>query len=145
MKAWRWIGMGVALLSLCSLQMSVGAESPAAPPTTTAASRPASQQQSPPVRVGWLPLEKLGRGLGNVATGWLEVPATIERLYHEEDAATTIISGAFIGFFKAIGRTLVGGFETITFLLPIPVDYAPILPPVGDVWREKTQWSLHTR
>lgn len=135
----RTLGWGAIALAMCSVPAWAGT-GPAGGPSAHSTAAPAARQQNPAIRVGWLPVEKLGRGLANVATGWLEVPATIEQRYHEDDPAATMISGAFIGVFKAIGRTAVGAFETVTFLLPIPPDYGPILPPLYAYRKER--WSL---
>ncbi len=76
-------------------------------------------------------VEKLGRGLSNVAWGWLEVPLNMETRYRASDTATSLTTGALYGAFNAVGRTLIGAFETVTFFLPVPERYAPILPPLA--------------
>jgi putative exosortase-associated protein (TIGR04073 family) len=73
-------------------------------------------------------LEKLGRGVSNLLGGWLEIPATIQQRHTTRDTAGSLASGAFIGLFRGIGRTVVGAYETLTFWLPLPEDFAPILP-----------------
>ena len=73
-------------------------------------------------------IEKLGRGVANITGGWLEIPLTIQRRYLPQDAGTSLVVGAITGLFKGLGRTAVGAYETLTFFLPIPADFAPILP-----------------
>ncbi|MBI3020696.1 MAG: exosortase system-associated protein, TIGR04073 family [Candidatus Omnitrophica bacterium] len=73
-------------------------------------------------------LEKLGRGVSNVLGGWLEIPLNIRTRYAENDAATSLFTGALYGFVKGVVRTGVGVYETATFFLPYPEDFAPILP-----------------
>lgn len=73
-------------------------------------------------------IEKLARGTGNVLGGWLEVPLNIQKRYSEADTATSILSGTVTGAIKGVVRTGVGAYEMLTFLLPYPPDYAPILP-----------------
>lgn len=83
------------------------------------------------VRHHWYPaLEKLGRGAGNIAIGWAEIPATMHIRYSERDPVTTMFSGLAIGLVKGVIRTGVGVYETVTFFLPVPKDFAPILPPL---------------
>ena len=72
--------------------------------------------------------EKLGRGLGNAVGGWLEIPYQIQQRYAERDAASSLFTGAVIGLVKGVVRTGVGIYETVTFWLPLPEQFAPILP-----------------
>ena len=72
--------------------------------------------------------EKLGRGLGNVAGGWLEIPYQIGQRYTARDTAGSLVAGTFIGVIKGVVRTVVGAYETVTFWLPLPEQFAPILP-----------------
>jgi len=71
---------------------------------------------------------KLGRGLSNVVGGWLEIPLNIHRYYSEQDTAGSLFTGAASGMFKGVVRTGVGAYETLTFFLPYPEGFAPILP-----------------
>ncbi len=72
---------------------------------------------------------KLGRGVTNSLFGWLEIPVQMDRRYNKRDTASGMVTGAFEGLFKGIGRTAVGLFETATFFIPCPrKGFAPILP-----------------
>lgn len=71
---------------------------------------------------------KLGRGVSNVVGGWLEVPANIAQRYVENDTAGSLFTGLAYGLVKGVARTGVGIYETVTFILPYPNQYAPILP-----------------
>ena len=71
---------------------------------------------------------KLGRGLSNVVGGWLEVPLNIHRYYSTMDTAGSLFTGAIAGLFKGGVRTGVGAYEAVTFFLPYPAEFAPILP-----------------
>lgn len=75
------------------------------------------------------PLNKLGRGLANVLTGWVELPKNVYDTSVEEN----VLSGLTMGLAKGIGMTIVrtgaGVFETVTFPFPIPEDYEPVLEP----------------
>ena len=73
---------------------------------------------------------KLGRGLGNLFAGWMEIPINLEKRYTERDAPTAIFTGLAYGTVKAVARTAVGAYETLTFCVPYPEEYAPIMPPL---------------
>lgn len=72
---------------------------------------------------------KAGRGLVNVATGWLELPKTIHDGSQEENPVVGVTTGIFKGVGKAVLRTLVGAYEVVTFPVPYPKDYAPVYEP----------------
>ncbi len=73
-------------------------------------------------------LGKLGRGVGNALGGWLEFPLNIQKHYTKADTAASLFTGAAVGLVKGAIRTGVGVYETITFFIPYPEEYAPILP-----------------
>ena len=73
-------------------------------------------------------IEKLGRGLANALLGFAEIPLGVHQRYSKEDTGTSFFSGLAIGLFKGVVRTGVGVYETVTFLLPYPEDFRPILP-----------------
>ncbi len=75
-------------------------------------------------------LNKLGRGIGNILTGWMEIPCNVQSHYYYKDPVNSSLGGGMIGLGKAIGRTLVGAYETVTFFLPYPPQFEPILPPL---------------
>jgi len=74
------------------------------------------------------PVDKLGRGLANMVTGVLAFPGSIAEGAHENGA-----EGAAVGIGKGLARTvareLVGVYEFITFPLPVPRGYRPIMEP----------------
>ncbi len=72
--------------------------------------------------------EKLGRGVSNFLGGWLEIPLGIHKRYATSDTAGSLFTGTAVGAFKGLVRTGVGAYETVTFFLPYPEDFAPILP-----------------
>jgi hypothetical protein len=41
---------------------------------------------------------------------------------------------------EAVVRTTVGAYETVTFLVPIPSGYAPILPPLRAFTGRGPKW-----
>ncbi len=113
MRHATWLGV---ILGGCLLALNVSAAT---------SSTPLESSEVPRAMI-----EKLGRGLGNAVSGWLELPLTMKNTYKRKDPATSLCTGTLIGAFKAIGRTAVGVFEAVTFLFPIPENYAPILPPL---------------
>ena len=72
--------------------------------------------------------EKLGRGVANTLFGWAEIPLNIHQRYTPTDAGGSFLTGAAHGVFKGLVRTGVGVYEAVTFFLPYPEEYAPILP-----------------
>ena len=75
------------------------------------------------------PAKKLGRGLANILTGWVELPKNIYDVSVEDNP----LAGLTIGLAKGIGMTIVrtgaGIYEVVTFPFPIPEDYGPVLEP----------------
>ena len=75
-------------------------------------------------------LTKLGRGLANIFGGLAEIPKEIyQRSRDSETLGAIVFTAPVVGVAKAVGRTSVGFFETLTFFLPIPEDYGPIIEP----------------
>jgi len=75
------------------------------------------------------PIRKLGRGIANTTLGWLEIPAEFFREADRSSELGIFIVAPLKGFFKAIGRTLVGIYEVATFIIPIPSHYRPPIEP----------------
>ena len=118
-------GLIVTLLAV-GLWVPVGwSDEPAAPTTSGSQDRIEAAMQQSGVS---LALEKLGRGVSNVACGWLEIPLTIGKRYAPADAGTSLVVGTITGLIKGIIRTGVGAYEALTFFLPLPENFAPILP-----------------
>ena len=72
---------------------------------------------------------KLIRGIGNAATGWIELP---KEMYNtgRENPLLGLTVGAVKGSAKTVVRTGSGGVETGTFLFPVPKDYnEPLMQP----------------
>ena len=72
---------------------------------------------------------KLARGLQNVGTGSLKLPAGIHNAGepHGVGAAATI--GLLDGLGKAISRTAIGVFEVVTFPIGVPQNFEPLIDP----------------
>ena len=70
------------------------------------------------------PIHKMGRGVVNVLTGWIEIPKQMFSGAHQDNqimgAARGLVNGAGMGLLR-IG---VGLFEAVTFPIPYPKDFA---------------------
>ena len=71
---------------------------------------------------------KLGRGVSNFFFGWLEIPLNIGKRHTTNDTVGSDLAGAATGCFKGAVRTGVGLYETLTFFVPLPENFEPILP-----------------
>ena len=82
----------------------------------------------PPVRK---PLTKLGRGLANLATGWMEIPKSVYETHNNTDNLGSIVFTApVVGVGRAVRRTGVGIVEIFTFPFKVPNRrYDPLLKP----------------
>ena len=72
---------------------------------------------------------KLGRGLTNIVTGFLELPTSIDSNLDESGIYKGTFFGLFEGLIKTIVRVGAGVYETITFPLEYPADYKPLVEP----------------
>ena len=76
------------------------------------------------------PLIKLGRGIENIATSPVEYPLQYDMLNKQgKSVAVTAVAGTLQGTFWTAFRMVGGAVETLTFFLPIPDHYAPLLHP----------------
>ena len=70
------------------------------------------------------PIHKLGRGAGNVLTCWIEILKNLHLGLQEDNP----VKGAAVGLFKggglALTRLVVGAYETVSFPIPYPKEYA---------------------
>lgn len=75
------------------------------------------------------PFTKLGRGIANTLTGWVELPKNV----YDTSKSDNPFVGVTLGLAKGVGMTLVrtgaGIFEIVTFPFPLPENYKPILEP----------------
>jgi putative exosortase-associated protein (TIGR04073 family) len=86
--------------------------------------------------------EKLGRGLVNVATGWVEIPKNIVNTSQDSSVGIGVTWGLVKGIANTIGRTLVGAGELATFFIPTP---ELVHPPYvfEDFYRDTTYGTAH--
>jgi putative exosortase-associated protein (TIGR04073 family) len=73
------------------------------------------------------PADKLGRGLANALTGILALPLTMERETEDKGILAGMTTGLVKGLGNVIVRELVGVYEILTFPLPFPGEYRPVL------------------
>ncbi|HOE63912.1 MAG TPA: exosortase system-associated protein, TIGR04073 family [Candidatus Sumerlaeota bacterium] len=82
-------------------------------------------------------MHKCGRGIVNVLTGWMEVPKNIAVEWKKTEPFTGTIMGTIKGLGWGVGRTATGVYDIITFPLPIPEGYKPLMEPefiLPDLW-----------
>ncbi len=75
------------------------------------------------------PLRKLGRGLANLFTGIVEIPKGVILRSKKEGAVKGLTSGFVEGAKQGLVRTASGLYEALTFPIPAPVDYEPMVSP----------------
>lgn len=73
--------------------------------------------------------QKLGRGLANLVTGWVEIPKQVGLQGRETNDWDAVTKGLAKGFVHAFARTAVGAYEIVSFPFPVPEGYRPILTP----------------
>jgi putative exosortase-associated protein (TIGR04073 family) len=87
---------------------------------------------------------KLGRGIVNVLTGWIEIPKNVAKEWRQTDPFTGLVLGTIKGVGWGFGRTIAGVYEVITFPFPIPKDYNPVMQPefiLPSIWGESLPLS----
>lgn len=72
---------------------------------------------------------KLGRGVVNVITGWVEIPKRIYETSTNQGTAAGLTWGLLRGFGYGFVRTAAGFYEVLTFPVPQPPDYMPVIQP----------------
>lgn len=70
------------------------------------------------------PIHKMGRGVVNVITGWIELPKQISLGKEEENPVVGIGQGLLKGAGLTLLRMGVGLYEAVTFPIPYPRDFA---------------------
>ena len=72
---------------------------------------------------------KLGRGVGNILTGWIEVPKNIAVNWEKTDPFTGLVVGSIKGIGWSWTRTVSGIYDVFTFPFPVPENYRPLMEP----------------
>lgn len=78
---------------------------------------------------GHNPLRKLGRGAANLLFGVVEVPNQYTKAVAEHGGASGVTYGIPKGIARWFGRELVGVYEIVTFPIPFPRGYKPVMKP----------------
>ena len=73
---------------------------------------------------------KLGRGIANVVTCPFEIPVTMINTYCKDKGyVESLFFGLPNGIFNMVVRCAVGAYELVTFPLPFPENYRPMVEP----------------
>ena len=72
---------------------------------------------------------KLNRGLTNIVTGWFEIPKNMSAATAKHDFVSAFFIGLPKGLWMTVVRTGAGVYDTVTFPIPFPKDYKPVLEP----------------
>ncbi|MBN2097381.1 MAG: exosortase system-associated protein, TIGR04073 family [Candidatus Omnitrophica bacterium] len=75
------------------------------------------------------PMKKLGRGLVNTITGVVEIPKKVYTVSKNDNVALGLTWGLVKGVAVGMLRTAAGLYETVTFPIPAPADYEPMMEP----------------
>ncbi|MGB3114118.1 MAG: exosortase system-associated protein, TIGR04073 family [Candidatus Omnitrophota bacterium] len=73
------------------------------------------------------PIEKLGRGIANVLTCPFELSKGMGDADEEKGIFAAYTWGVLQGTVNIVKRAVVGVYEIVTFPIPLPKDYEPIL------------------
>jgi putative exosortase-associated protein (TIGR04073 family) len=88
-----------------------------------------------PIKVG----EKLGNGVANVVTGFVEIPKTMMVTGNRSGATYGMTAGFFIGIVHTLGRTMSGALDIATFFVPT----TPIVNPAY-IWDDFNRETTYT-
>lgn len=77
---------------------------------------------------------KLARGATNFCTGWVELPKQIYLITNDRGWLIGLTRGTFEGLGMLGARTVAGAYEVLTFFLPVPPHYQPLMQP-DFVWQ----------
>lgn len=73
---------------------------------------------------------KLGRGIANIVTCPFEIPVTMINTYCKDQGyCESLFLGLPIGIMNMVVRCAVGAYELVTFPLPFPENYRPMVEP----------------
>lgn len=75
-------------------------------------------------------MDKFGRGLINTALGVIEIPKQSVKRSIDTGSSYGYISGFFVGIGYFVLRELAGVYEIVTFPVPLPAHYAPVMDPL---------------
>lgn len=79
------------------------------------------------------PITKLSRGLINIVTSPLEFAIQYMELEDDHNTAVALVGGIFNGVFFTAARILGGAYEVISFPIPVPDGYEPLMEPATPI------------
>jgi len=88
-----------------------------------------AQTQNEDAPQGQNALRKLCRGFANVLFGIVEVPNQITKVTSAHGGGAGVTYGVGKGFCRWIGREFTGVYEIVTFPVPFPHGYKPVMKP----------------
>ena len=83
---------------------------------------------------------KLGRGLANTLFGVAEIPEQVACVSRQEGGGAGATWGVVRGVGKFLQREAVGIYEIITFPVPLPKGYEPIMQPEFVLSGDKSEY-----
>ena len=72
---------------------------------------------------------KLLRGVVNTVTGWAEIPKCIQEDAQDAGMGAGLTWGLLRGVGHGLVRTAAGVYELVTFPVPAPPEYEPVIDP----------------
>ena len=75
------------------------------------------------------PLRKLQRGFLNIALSPFELSNELSKEVKNNTVPPSWVAGLGRGSIYTVGRALVGVYEMVTFPLPLPANYKPVIQP----------------
>jgi putative exosortase-associated protein (TIGR04073 family) len=88
-----------------------------------------ARAQSEDAPTGQNALRKLCRGFANVLFGIVEMPNQITKTTAERGGGAGVTYGVGKGFVRWMGREFTGVYDIVTFPVPFPHGYKPIMRP----------------
>lgn len=73
------------------------------------------------------PMRKLGRGIANCVSFPAELPLQISRVNNSDGPVAACTYGVVKGFVYGVMRAMTGVYETVSFPIPVPQGYKPIM------------------
>jgi len=73
------------------------------------------------------PLRKLGRGAANILTCPIEIVYRVGEANDESGPIAAFTWGILNGLYRTCVRGVVGVYEVVSFPIPMPTDYQPII------------------
>jgi putative exosortase-associated protein (TIGR04073 family) len=77
---------------------------------------------------------KLVRGVTNLTLGWAELPKQVGCTWQRRGWLIGVTRGSIEGAGMSVARMLAGAYEIVTFPLPVPPRYQPMVTP-DYVWQ----------